>query len=105
MTLGALPLIEAALAFAREGVVTGASGRNWAAYGAEVAWPADAPAWMQALASDPQTSGGLLVSCRPDAVDAVLAEFQRAGFAEAAVIGQLAAPSHGEAPKLHFDHA
>ncbi|MGQ0596886.1 selenide, water dikinase SelD [Aquabacterium sp.] len=101
--LGQLPLIEEAAAFAREGIVTGASARNWAAYGAEVRWPAEAPAWMQALVSDPQTSGGLLVSCQLDAVDAVLAEFQRAGFAQAAVIGQLAAPAPGAAPQLQFD--
>jgi selenide,water dikinase len=31
-----VPLIEAAAAFARDGIVTGASGRNWAAYGHEV---------------------------------------------------------------------
>lgn len=105
VALGQLPLIEEAAAFAREGIVTGASARNWSAYGAEVAWPAEAPTWMQALACDPQTSGGLLVSCRLDAVDAVLAEFRGAGFAEAAVIGRLASPSPGAAPQLRFDQA
>jgi len=99
--LANLPLIDEALAFAREGIVTGASARNWSAYGADVAWPASAPAWMQALASDPQTSGGLLVSCAPTAVDAVLATFAQAGFAQAAVVGQLSAPG-GAQPKLAF---
>ena len=99
--LGSLPLIDEALAFAREGIVTGASARNWSAYGADVAWPASAPAWMQALASDPQTSGGLLVSCAPNAVDAVLATFAQAGFAQAAVVGQLSAPA-GAKPQLAF---
>ena len=45
----------------------------------------------QALLSDPQTSGGLLVACAPSALDAVLAVFQRHGFAHAAVVGQMAA--------------
>ena len=99
--LGSLPLIDEALAFAREGIVTGASARNWSAYGADVAWPASAPAWMQALASDPQTSGGLLVSCASNAVDAVLATFAQAGFAQAAVVGQLSAPA-GAKPQLAF---
>jgi selenide,water dikinase len=102
VVLADLPLIDEAVAFARDGVITGASGRNWAAYGAEVAWPADAPAWMQALVSDPQTSGGLLVSCAPQAVSGVLAEFAQAGFAQAAVVGRLAAPAQGAAPVLRF---
>jgi selenide,water dikinase len=89
LRLAQLPLIPAAEAFAREGVVTGASARNWAAYGADIVLPADAPAWMQAMVSDPQTSGGLLVSCAPGAADQVLEEFRGAGFAEAACIGSL----------------
>ncbi|TAK97103.1 MAG: selenide, water dikinase SelD [Aquabacterium sp.] len=101
--LASLPLIEEAASFAREGIVTGASARNWAAYGADVVWPDSAPAWMQAMASDPQTSGGLLVSCAPDAVDAVLAEFAQAGFANAAVIGQLATSATDKARQLHFE--
>ena len=89
VALSDVPLIDAAAGFAQQGIVTGASGRNWAAYGASVALPSGAPAWQQALVSDPQTSGGLLVSCAPEAVDAVLAAFQADGFAEAAVVGTL----------------
>ncbi|MNN41421.1 selenophosphate synthetase [compost metagenome] len=43
------------------------------------------------MLSDPQTSGGLLVACDPAAVDEVLALFQREGFADAAVIGEMSA--------------
>jgi selenide, water dikinase len=43
------------------------------------------------LLTDPQTSGGLLVACAPDAVDAVLAIFRDDGFGDAAVIGAMAA--------------
>jgi selenide,water dikinase len=100
--LASLPLIEEAVAFAKDGVVTGASGRNWAAYGSEVSWPEDAPAWMQALVSDPQTSGGLLVSCAPDAVDAVLAAFAQQGFAQAQVLGSLVEPGPGALAGLRF---
>ena len=50
----------------RDGFVTGASGRNWAGYGAEVALDAGAAARSRSdLLTDPQTSGGLLVSCDP----------------------------------------
>ena len=45
----------------------------------------------KALLTDPQTSGGLLVACAPEAVDEVLAIFRAEGFGEAAVIGEIAA--------------
>ena len=53
----------------------GASGRNWAAYGAEVRLADSVQAVDKALLSDPQTSGGLLVACAPEAVDQVLSRF------------------------------
>ncbi|OXH82668.1 selenide, water dikinase SelD, partial [Burkholderia multivorans] len=70
-------------------VVTGASGRNWAAYGADVRLADTLPPVAQALLTDPQTSGGLLVACAPDAVDDVLACFRADGFDRAAVIGEM----------------
>jgi len=39
--------------------------------------------------TDPQTSGGLLVACAPEAEQAVLAEFAKRGFAQARRIGRL----------------
>ena len=50
--------------------------------------------WQRALLTDPQTSGGLLVSCTPEARDAVLDAFRRHGFAHATEIGRLQAGSH-----------
>ena len=94
----AVPLLPGATALAAQGFVTGASGRNWAGYGADVALPAGFAAVDQALLTDPQTSGGLLVACAPAALDAVLAIFQRHGFAQAAVVGQITAASG--APRL-----
>jgi selenide,water dikinase len=46
---------------------------------------------QRALLTDPQTSGGLLVACRPDTVDTVLREFRAEGFERVAVIGELVA--------------
>jgi selenide,water dikinase len=86
-----VPLLENVLAMAAEGFVTGASGRNWAGYGANVELAAGLHATTQNLLSDPQTSGGLLVSCAPEAVDAVLKIFRDEGFAQAAVIGRVEA--------------
>ncbi|MCR5884782.1 selenide, water dikinase SelD [Rhizobacter sp. J219] len=86
-----VPLIGTASAFAREGVATGASARNWAGYGAAVTLGAAIDPWQHALLTDPQTSGGLLVSCAPEAAEAVLARFAAAGFDDAAVVGRLVA--------------
>ena len=86
-----LPLLPGVLELARAGVVTGASGRNMASYGAEVSSGGEIDTPMRALLSDPQTSGGLLVACGPEAVDDVLAVFRREGFAHAAAIGECVA--------------
>ena len=91
-----VPLLPGVRELAAQGFVTGASGRNWAGYGRDVTLPAGFADVDRALLTDPQTSGGLLVSCAPRAVDAVMAVFARAGFADAAVIGEVS----GEAGKL-----
>ena len=88
---GDLPLLPAALAYARQGLITGASGRNWAGYGAAVRLGSGLGAVEQALLTDPQTSGGLLAACAPEAVADVLATFHREGFADARVIGEITA--------------
>ena len=87
-----VPLLPGVQALAAQGCITGASGRNWQGYGAEVALPANFAAVDQSLITDPQTSGGLLVSCAPEEVTNVLATFKAHGFAHAAVIGQICAP-------------
>jgi selenide,water dikinase len=84
-----VPMIPAAVGFARDGVATGASARNWVGYGAHVALPPTLAPWQQVLLSDPQTSGGLLVSCTADAVASVLARFHAAGFERAVVVGRM----------------
>jgi selenide,water dikinase len=84
-----VPLLDGVRELAGQGLVTGASGRNWAAYGAEVALPAGFAPQDQALLSDPQTSGGLLVSCSPQALADVLGIFHRHGFARATVVGRI----------------
>ncbi|HEY9397283.1 MAG TPA: selenide, water dikinase SelD [Burkholderiales bacterium] len=88
---GALPLLSEARAWAEQGVATGASARNWASYGAQIELSPHLAPWQQALITDPQTSGGLLVACAPDAVDDVMAEFRNGGFADARPIGKLLA--------------
>ena len=86
-----LPLLGGVEALAAAGCITGASARNWAGYGAEVQLEPALPPLAQALLSDPQTSGGLLVACAAGAVDAVLAVFREEGFDAAADIGSVEA--------------
>jgi selenide,water dikinase len=89
-----VPLLPGVAALAADGCVTGASGRNWSGYGAEVTLDAALPAVAQALLTDPQTSGGLLASCDPVSADTVLRVFRDHGFVDAAAIGRVA---HGAA--------
>jgi selenide,water dikinase len=86
-----IPLLPGALEFAREGIVTGASGRNWTGYGSRVKLGATIGDTEKAILTDPQTSGGLLVACAPGAVDEVLEIFRADGFDRAAVVGEIVA--------------
>ena len=91
LQMSTIPLLPGVEQLAQDGFFTGASGRNWDAYGKDVTLAAAITPAQQALLTDPQTSGGLLVSCDPGSVDEVLALFAREGFASAAVIGQMQA--------------
>ncbi|KQQ45171.1 selenide, water dikinase [Methylobacterium sp. Leaf125] len=92
---GAIPLLPRAEALARDGFVTGASHRNWASFGDHVALPEDLPDWRRHILTDPQTSGGLLVTCTPERADAILAQVRTAGFAQAAIVGRFEAGPPG----------
>jgi selenide,water dikinase len=89
LDMSAVPFLPQVLQLAEQGCVTGASGRNWQSYGHEVTLSSNIAPVQQALLTDPQTAGGLLVSCAPDAVDQVLTIFREEGFADAAVIGEM----------------
>jgi selenide,water dikinase len=86
-----IPLLDGALELARAGFVTGASARNWAAYGDEVRLGAAVDAATKALLCDPQTSGGLLVACADSVADEVIAAFREHGCKRAAAIGRFVA--------------
>jgi selenide,water dikinase len=84
-----IPLHPGVLELAREGFFTGASGRNWAGYAKDVELASGIGDTERALLTDPQTSGGLLVACAPDAVDDVQKIFRDEGFATSSVIGEM----------------
>jgi selenide,water dikinase len=86
-----LPLLTHAKNLAQQGFVTGASERNWASYGSEVALPADFPTWRRQILTDPQTSGGLLVACAPSRAESLLQTICDAGYQAARIIGAVEA--------------
>jgi selenide,water dikinase len=85
----AVPLLKEAQGLARQGFVTGASGRNWASYRAGVALPPAMPEWRRQILTDPQTSGGLLIACAAGEAAGLLDAVRAAGFPCADVIGRV----------------
>ncbi|MFN0040291.1 MAG: selenide, water dikinase SelD [Burkholderiales bacterium] len=83
-----VPFLPGAVELARSGVRTGASTRNWESYGERV----DLGRFGElekVLVTDPQTSGGLLVTCAPGVVGEMLSLFRSQGFAFVADIGEI----------------
>lgn len=85
----AVPVLPHAEKLATEGHITGASARNWSGYHQDITLAPNINPLQQALLTDPQTSGGLLVACADDAVTDVISLFHSQGFAHASVIGEL----------------
>jgi selenide, water dikinase len=83
-----VPLLPGVEDLARAGMRTGASTRNWSGYGEWVNLGAHGDL-EKTLLTDPQTSGGLLVTCDEGAVNSVLDLFRREGFDRACVIGEM----------------
>jgi len=83
-----VPLLQEAAMLSQKGFVTGASHRNWASYGHDVVLPEDMPEWKRHLLSDPQTSGGLLVSCAAECAASILQTIKAGGFTAARIIGR-----------------
>jgi selenide,water dikinase len=86
----AIPIIEEAIQHVKADIYTGASTRNWAGYGSEVTLASNLSLWQQNLLTDPQTSGGLLISCAPEQEAEVLSILNAGGFASAQKIGHFA---------------
>jgi selenide,water dikinase len=84
-----IPRLPGVQRLAQAGVVTGASARNWHAYGEEVRLEAGSNELMRSLLTDPQTSGGLLVACDSDTLSRVQDIFKHMGFNHASVIGRM----------------
>lgn len=86
-----VPLLPGVRALADSGIATGASTRNWRSYGSDVRAREPMSATLQAILTDPQTSGGLLVACNPRDLPGVQDILARSGFTQASVIGCMTA--------------
>lgn len=86
-----VPLLPRVVEFVDSGFKTGASGRNWDSYGGLVSLGKGLGETARTLLTDPQTSGGLLVSCAPESVTEVLSLFLQQGFTHVSVIGEILA--------------
>lgn len=93
-----VPMLAKAEELAKAGFVTGASGRNWASFRKSIALPKDFPDWQRDLLVDPQTSGGLLVTCAAEAADKIVAQALEAGYPLARRIGSVETHASADAP-------
>lgn len=84
-----VPLLPNVETMIRAGFATGASGRNWLSYGHDIDLSSSLGQVQQDMLTDPQTSGGLLISCTPETGDEVLEIFTAGGFGQAAIIGEV----------------
>jgi len=84
-----LPILPAAADYAERGYNTGAAGRNWQSFGQNVTLPDNLSDWQKNILADPQTSGGLMLSCAPERTNDVLELFRVNGFADVTVIGKM----------------
>ena len=84
-----LPLIRSAVMLAEKGVAAGATRRNWNNQKDFVSIEEPLKESQKMLLSDPQTSGGLLVTCASESAHDIVKIFHDQGFPEASIIGEL----------------
>ena len=75
-----IPVLPSAITYAQMGYKTGAGNRMLEGYKGDFTATISIEDWQKNLLVDPQTSGGLLVSCSKNIANDVLDLFQRSGF-------------------------
>jgi selenide,water dikinase len=86
-----LPLLPGALELCRAGMIPGGGTRNREFFGPHVKISDEIADEIRTIVFDPQTSGGLLIALPERDALALLADLQRAGNADAEIIGRVAA--------------
>lgn len=84
-----LPLLPGVLELIRDGMIPGGGRRNREFYGPRVSIAEEVADEMAEVVFDPQTSGGLLIALDEADAEALTAELQRAGNADARIIGRV----------------
>jgi len=90
-----LPLFPDVLAYAREGMYSGANERNASFSAKHTTWEASLTEAEQAILYDAQTSGGLLIAVPADEALALLRDLHHAGIPQATIIGEVCSGSPG----------
>jgi selenide, water dikinase len=84
-----LPLLSGALELSRDGMIPGGGRRNREFYGPSVNISEEVADEIAEIVFDPQTSGGLLIALDEKHAYSLLADLQRQGNVEAAIIGRV----------------
>jgi selenide,water dikinase len=86
-----VPIFVEARGFAEMGMIPGGLNRNRDYRQPMVEINPKVPGYLVDILFDPQTSGGLLISVPKDKTSVLLKQLQRAGMADAAIIGEVVA--------------
>ena len=87
--LDAVPVIEGAWSYVREGIAPGGTHANWRFLQDWVEYAAEVDKESQLVLCDAQTSGGLLIAVAPEDVEKLCDELRSRGAPCAAVVGTL----------------
>lgn len=101
LNASAIPIIPAAIEFARKGFVSGGAGRNRSFMEGKVAVADGLDAGIVDNCFDAQTSGGLLIAVAPNQADDLVAAIQNNGDATAALVGEVIAREGGMSVRLN----
>ena len=88
INVSSLPIFPQAISLAKTGASTGASARNWQSVCEDIAG-ASLEEWQKTILTDPQTGGGLLLSCAKESTPQALDIFRRNGNLQAARVGEI----------------
>lgn len=84
-----LPIIPSAISYCKNGYSTGAGSSNWANFEDDITLSQNLDEWQRNILSDPQTSGGLLVSCAREKADEIVSLFKNQNYKYATIIGEM----------------
>lgn len=90
-----VPLLEGALGFAEQGLLSAAAYTNQDYVAAETAYGQDVPQPLRDMLCDPQTSGGLLICCPPARLSELMAWARQELSTACGVVGRVAAAAPG----------